>query len=119
MTPALNRRKPEREIFSDAPRITLDLGSKLNAENIVENSDVYLDCAVDAFPAADDVHWTFDGKDLAAGQNVIISKNFLIIQQVRKSIDFCPTSTSLCLSGNVPQYSPELDPELSTARVYS
>ncbi|XP_022663733.1 neogenin-like [Varroa destructor] len=66
-----------------APRISLALGSKLNAENIVENSDVYLDCGVDAFPAADDVHWTFEGKDLIAGHNVIISKHFLVIQQVQ------------------------------------
>ena len=67
----------------------MDLGSKLNAENIVENSDVYLDCAVDAYPAADDVHWTFDGKELTAGQTVIISKNFLIIQQVPIYFDPC------------------------------
>lgn len=58
------------------------LGSKLNADNIVENSDVYLDCGVDAFPAADEVHWTFEEKDLMAGHNVIISKHFLVIQQV-------------------------------------
>ncbi|XP_064456304.1 hemicentin-1-like [Ornithodoros turicata] len=65
------------------PKISLQLGTKLDIENIQENNDVYLDCQVDAYPPVDEVNWQLDGKDLLASDNVIISKNFLIIQKVQ------------------------------------
>ncbi|KAL1472770.1 hypothetical protein MTO96_003970 [Rhipicephalus appendiculatus] len=65
------------------PRISLQLGTKLSLENIQENNDVYLECRADANPPVDEVAWQFDGDELQASENVIVSKNFLVIQRVQ------------------------------------
>ncbi|KAL3251927.1 hypothetical protein MRX96_054997, partial [Rhipicephalus microplus] len=65
------------------PRISLQLGTKLSLENIQENNDVYLECRVDANPPVEEVAWQFDGDELQASENVIVSKNFLVIQRVQ------------------------------------
>ncbi|EEC10932.1 hypothetical protein IscW_ISCW007603 [Ixodes scapularis] len=68
---------------ANKPKISLQLGTKLNLENIQENNDVYLDCRVDAYPAVDEVSWQFNGQDLQASENLLVSKNFLVIQRVQ------------------------------------
>lgn len=65
------------------PKISLQLGTKLSLENIQENNDVYLDCRVDAYPAVEEVSWQFNGQNLMASENLLISKNFLVIQRVQ------------------------------------
>ncbi|KAH6940277.1 hypothetical protein HPB50_026473 [Hyalomma asiaticum] len=65
------------------PRISLQLGTKLSLENIQENNDVYLECRADANPPVDEVAWQFNGKELQASENVLVSKNFLVIQRVQ------------------------------------
>ncbi|KAM7302160.1 hemicentin-2 [Ixodes scapularis] len=66
------------------PVISLQLGTNLDPEKIQENSDVYLECHVDAYPAVDEVSWQFSGQDLLASENLIISKTFLVIQRVQR-----------------------------------
>ncbi|KAG0419046.1 hypothetical protein HPB47_004407 [Ixodes persulcatus] len=53
-------------------RISLQLGTKLNLENIQESDDVYLNCRVNAYPAVEE-----------ASENLLVSKNFLVIQRVQ------------------------------------
>ncbi|XP_049517497.1 hemicentin-2 [Dermacentor silvarum] len=65
------------------PRISLQLGTKLSLENIQENNDVYLECRADANPPVDEVAWQFNGDELQASENVLVSKNFLVIQRVQ------------------------------------
>ncbi|XP_075743573.1 neural cell adhesion molecule 2-like isoform X2 [Rhipicephalus microplus] len=65
------------------PRISLQLGTKLSLENIQENNDVYLECRADANPPVEEVAWQFEGDELQASENVIVSKNFLVIQRVQ------------------------------------
>ncbi|XP_077554809.1 neural cell adhesion molecule 2-like isoform X2 [Haemaphysalis longicornis] len=65
------------------PRISLQLGTKLSLENIQENNDVYLECRVDANPLVDEVAWQLNGRELQASENVLVSKNFLVIQRVQ------------------------------------
>ncbi|XP_075723185.1 neural cell adhesion molecule 2-like [Rhipicephalus microplus] len=65
------------------PKISLQLGTKLNLGNIQENNDVYLECRVDANPPVDEVSWQFNGNELQASENVLVSKNFLVIQRVQ------------------------------------
>ncbi|XP_037561154.1 hemicentin-1-like [Dermacentor silvarum] len=65
------------------PKISLQLGTKLSLENIQENNDVYLECRVDANPPVDEVAWQFNAQELQASENVLVSKNFLVIQRVQ------------------------------------
>ncbi|KAL3242316.1 hypothetical protein MRX96_021243 [Rhipicephalus microplus] len=65
------------------PKISLQLGTKLNLENIQENNDVYLECRADANPPVDEVSWQFNDNELQASENVLVSKNFLVIQRVQ------------------------------------
>ncbi|KAL3246253.1 hypothetical protein MRX96_057798 [Rhipicephalus microplus] len=65
------------------PKISLQLGTKLNLESIQENNDVYLECRVDANPRVDEVSWQFSGNELQACENLLVSKNFLVIQRVQ------------------------------------
>ena len=44
----------------DLPRVTLRFGLTLDTSYIVEGSDVYFDCVVDARPKATKIMWTFD-----------------------------------------------------------
>ncbi|XP_065289526.2 nephrin-like isoform X1 [Dermacentor albipictus] len=65
------------------PKISLQLGTKLSLDNIQENNDVYLECRVDANPPVEEVAWQFNAQELQASENVLVSKNFLVIQRVQ------------------------------------
>ena len=52
------------------------MGSKLNAVDIREGDDVYFECTIDAFPAAERISWKKD-----------VSKPALALQQ--KSSNLC------------------------------
>ncbi|CAG5008707.1 unnamed protein product [Parnassius apollo] len=47
-----------RIIFTDLPVVTLNLGANLDADKVVEGSDIYLDCRVRANPWYSNVHFT-------------------------------------------------------------
>ncbi|XP_034239040.1 synaptogenesis protein syg-2-like [Thrips palmi] len=69
-----------------APRVTATLGAKLNASNIKAGDDVYLECAVDARPAASAVTWAHNGEavqsSLSAG--VVVTERTLVLRRVSK-----------------------------------
>lgn len=84
----------EREPIEDSwkldvhylPRVKLALGDKLSAGPIREGHDVYFECSVSAHPAAQEIRWWFDGKELEANvsSGVIISNQSLVLQRVNK-----------------------------------
>ncbi|XP_077562537.1 neural cell adhesion molecule 1-like isoform X2 [Haemaphysalis longicornis] len=69
------------------PRITLVLGQNLKEHDIHEGRDVYLECHVDASPAASEVTWFFEGHELATNTSagIIVSNQSLVLQKVRKA----------------------------------
>merc|ERR1711953_781492 len=46
------------------PEVSIQLGSKLNAVDIREGDDVYFECTIDAFPAAERISWKKDNETL-------------------------------------------------------
>ena len=72
--------------FTDSPVLSLALGPKLDASNIREGDDVYLECDVRARPPVDKIAWLLDGRavqqDLSRG--VFLSNRTLVIQRVRR-----------------------------------
>lgn len=44
--------------YSDPPRVVLKFGSNLDQENVLEGTDVYFDCIIDANPEVYKVEWT-------------------------------------------------------------
>lgn len=58
---------------ADAPTVKLQLGSKLNPNDIEEGDDVYFECVVDSNPPAYKVVWEHD-------VSIIIEKLFVYTQ---------------------------------------
>ena len=57
----------EKHLFySDPPRVVLKFGSNLDRENVLEGTDVYFDCIIDANPEVYKVEWT---KNVSAQQS--------------------------------------------------
>ncbi|KAF6216306.1 hypothetical protein GE061_000646 [Apolygus lucorum] len=69
------------------PRLKLELGSKMNPEDIEDGDDVYFECKVDANPPAYKVTWKHNNKPLQHNQKggVILSHKALALQSVKKS----------------------------------
>ncbi|XP_046737249.1 protein turtle homolog A isoform X1 [Diprion similis] len=67
-----------------APRVFLQLGSTLNAENIKEGDDVYFECQVRANPELSKITWQHNGlmllQNFSAG--VIMSTKSLVLQSI-------------------------------------
>ena len=47
-------------IYTDLPRVSLELGKTLKANNIKEGDDVYFECSVKAKPKAYKIEWKFN-----------------------------------------------------------
>ncbi|CAN8024949.1 unnamed protein product, partial [Ixodes persulcatus] len=75
------------------PEVTLKLGSPFRDGRIHEGNDVYFECAVNANPAASEVHWSKDGvvdfatrtSNGSALADVIVSGRFLALQKARRT----------------------------------
>ena len=52
-------KRDDYQVFSvsDPPKVFLKFGSNINTEEIIENSDVYFDCIIDANPSIYKVEW--------------------------------------------------------------
>lgn len=74
-------------VFSDAPQLSLGLGSKLRHSHIQEGNDVYFDCSVRANPWVTEIRWYFDGKEVHTNTSagVIVSNQSLVLQKVSRS----------------------------------
>lgn len=69
------------------PRVKLALGEKLNElGQIREAHDVYFECSVEAQPAAHEIRWWFEGRELESNvqAGVIVSNQSLVLQHVNR-----------------------------------
>ncbi|XP_076366226.1 nephrin-like [Tachypleus tridentatus] len=67
------------------PKVTLKLGSNLQADKIVEGKDVYFECYVQANPWIDEIVWLHEGKPIRNkhDEGIIISNQSLVLQHIR------------------------------------
>ena len=72
--------------ITDAPQVTLKLGSNLRHSHIQEGNDVYFECLVRAEPEVSEIHWHFEGHELQTNTSagIIVSAKSLVLQKVRK-----------------------------------
>ena len=69
-----------RYLISDPPKVLLKFGSNINTEEVVEDSDVYFDCIIDANPGVYKVEWNRNvSKHLFSIKSVFIIVNYFVI----------------------------------------
>ncbi|CAK1594968.1 unnamed protein product [Parnassius mnemosyne] len=66
------------------PVVTLKFGANLDADKVVEGSDIYLDCRVRANPWYSNVHFTHNGITVKAGPGVLLANQTLVLQHVSR-----------------------------------
>ncbi|XP_052863108.1 hemicentin-2-like [Anopheles cruzii] len=67
------------------PVISLALGAPLNSQNLMEGSDVYLECDIKANPAVKKIEWFHNNKLLQSARGIIVSNQTLVLQSITKS----------------------------------
>ncbi|XP_058451516.1 nephrin [Malaya genurostris] len=67
------------------PVISLSLGAPLNSQNLMEGSDVYLECDIKANPPAKKIEWFHNNKLLQSARGIIISNQTLVLQTITKA----------------------------------
>ncbi|XP_013178678.1 PREDICTED: protein turtle homolog A-like [Papilio xuthus] len=67
------------------PAVKLSVGANINAEKVVEGSDVYLDCRVRANPWHSHVSFTHDGVPVKPGVGVLLANQSLVLQHVSRA----------------------------------
>ena len=55
------------------PRADLQLGASINPDNIIEGTDVYMECTVDANPRLNKILWNRDGFPVVPQKNLLMS----------------------------------------------
>lgn len=69
---------------SDAPIVTLSLGSNLDPKNLVKGTDVYLECRIQANPPIKKIEWYHNNKPLHSSRGIIITNQSLVLQSISK-----------------------------------
>ncbi|EAT42917.1 AAEL005560-PA, partial [Aedes aegypti] len=67
------------------PVISLSLGAPLDSQNLMEGSDVYLECDIKANPPAKKIEWFHNNKLLQSARGVIISNQTLVLQSITRA----------------------------------
>ncbi|XP_045540703.1 nephrin [Papilio machaon] len=67
------------------PVVKLSVGANINAEKVVEGSDVYLDCKVRANPSHSHVSFTHNGVAVKPGVGVLLANQSLVLQHVSRA----------------------------------
>ncbi|ETN58361.1 sidestep protein [Anopheles darlingi] len=67
------------------PVISLALGAPLNSQNLMEGSDVYLECDIKANPPVKKIEWFHNNKLLQSARGIIVSNQTLVLQSITKS----------------------------------
>lgn len=91
------------------PVISLSLGAPLDSQNLMEGSDVYLECDIKANPPAKKIEWFHNNKLLQSARGVIISNQTLVLQSITKATHgeyMCKAANTL---GTVPSNQLYLD----------
>ncbi|XP_077546883.1 uncharacterized protein LOC144159342 isoform X2 [Haemaphysalis longicornis] len=70
--------------LSNKPEVNLRLGAGLNASQITEGADVYMECSVLAASRVADVTWRHEGRVLRAApaDGVLVTPRYLVIRRV-------------------------------------
>lgn len=87
-------------MLSDAPVVSIKLGSSLKANDINEGDDVYFECDVEANPKSYKLLWFKDGKELhqnATAGIILPGGQSLVLQSVTKS----SAGEYSCMAANV------------------
>lgn len=81
------------------PVLHLELGSKLNPDDIEESDDVYFECKINANPWVYKVVWKHDGQVVHhnASAGIIMSNQSLVLQKVRRQ----SAGNYTCLATNI------------------
>ncbi|XP_013178713.1 PREDICTED: nephrin-like isoform X2 [Papilio xuthus] len=66
------------------PVVTLKFGANIDANKVIEGSDIYLDCRVRANPWYSNVHFTRNGLTVKAGPGVLLANQSLVLQHVSR-----------------------------------
>lgn len=69
---------------SDAPIVTLSLGSNLDPKNLAKGTDVYLECRIQANPPIKKIEWYHNNKPLHSSRGIIITNQSLVLQSISK-----------------------------------
>ena len=69
---------------TDAPIVTLSLGSNLDPKNLAKGTDVYLECRIEANPAIKKIEWYHNNKPLHSSRGIIITNQSLVLQSISK-----------------------------------
>lgn len=71
-------------IHTDAPQVTLRLGSTFRQGEVKEGNDVFFECNIRANPWVTEISWYFEGKELRTNTSagIIISNQTLVLQNV-------------------------------------
>ncbi|XP_055919281.1 uncharacterized protein LOC129951237 [Eupeodes corollae] len=67
-----------------APIVSLNLGAPLDANNLMNGSDVYLECSIVANPAITRIEWYHNDKKLNSARGILISNQTLVLQSISK-----------------------------------
>lgn len=67
------------------PVISLSLGAPLDSQNLMEGSDVYLECDIKANPPAKKIEWFHNNKLLQSARGIIISNQTLVLQSITRA----------------------------------
>ncbi|XP_035773547.1 nephrin-like [Anopheles albimanus] len=67
------------------PVISLALGAPLNSQNLMEGSDVYLECDIKANPPVKKIEWFHNNKLLQSARGIIVSNQTLVLQSISKA----------------------------------
>ncbi|KAL3230368.1 hypothetical protein MRX96_023420 [Rhipicephalus microplus] len=91
---ATNPRMPGHDQVADnwvlqvhyKPRVSLAWGNRVNRSSIMQGTDVYFECEVDANPRLIEVSWRFEGHELPTRtSNFIVSNQSLALRGVQSS----------------------------------
>lgn len=69
---------------TDAPIVTLSLGSNLDPKNLAKGTDVYLECRIEANPPIKKIEWYHNNKPLHSSRGIIITNQSLVLQSISK-----------------------------------
>lgn len=84
--PATNHHTDHHRMI-DVPQLNLVLGANINANSIIEGSDVYTECHIRSNPPVYEVTWLFEGEPLFSDRSkgIIIANQTLVLQRIKKS----------------------------------
>ncbi|CAG9572669.1 unnamed protein product [Danaus chrysippus] len=78
------------------PVVKLELGANLDADKVIEGSDVYLDCMVRANPWHSHVYFTHNGAIIKPGPGVVLANQSLVLQRMSRKA----TGGYVCVARN-------------------